>query len=120
MPDDVHDSASKAFATFGLAPGASAAAVKCAFKRLALEHHPDHNIGDEGATKRFHEVCEAYAVLTGRPKSKPAPIPRDPFASPEEPRTAPGTHAEHYHYPTPEEIAALDRRPPFHPLKALA
>jgi hypothetical protein len=120
MANDFDDSVSKAFAALGLSRGASTAAVKHAFKRLALEHHPDHNIGDDRATKRFREVCEAYAVLTGRPKRKPASIPRDPFANPEEPRTAPGTRTKHYHYPTPAEIAALGRPRPFHPLKTLA
>jgi hypothetical protein len=120
MPRDLNASVSKAFAVLGLAPGANAEAVRRAFKRLALKHHPDHNIGDEGAAKRFREVCEAYTVLTGRPKSKPAPTPRDPFAGPERPRADPSADVKHYHYPTPEEIAALDRRPPFHPLKALA
>jgi molecular chaperone DnaJ len=39
--------------------------VKKAYRRLAVRHHPDRNIGDEaGATVWFREVNEAYKVLS--------------------------------------------------------
>lgn len=48
----------------GVAPGASAEEVKKAFRRLALEHHPDRNPGNEKqAEARFKEINEAYSVL---------------------------------------------------------
>ena len=42
--------------------------IKKAFRRKALEYHPDRN-RDEGATERFKEINEAYQVLSD-PESK--------------------------------------------------
>ncbi|KAL3808822.1 hypothetical protein ACHAXA_000005 [Cyclostephanos tholiformis] len=39
--------------------------VKRAYRRLAVKHHPDRNIGnEEEATARFREINEAYEVLS--------------------------------------------------------
>jgi len=42
---------------------ASAADIKAAYRKLALQHHPDRNPGDHRAEERFKEVSLAYAVL---------------------------------------------------------
>jgi curved DNA-binding protein CbpA len=57
----------------GLAPGASDAAVARAFRRLALVHHPDKNVGQSpqarsAFTKKFHEISRAYELLKDRDK----------------------------------------------------
>ncbi len=39
-------------------------ALKAAFRRKAMEHHPDKNQGDPSAEGRFKEVNEAYSVLS--------------------------------------------------------
>ena len=38
--------------------------LKASFRKLAMEHHPDHNGGCEEAEGRFKEINEAYSVLS--------------------------------------------------------
>jgi molecular chaperone DnaJ len=38
--------------------------IKRAYRRLAMEHHPDRNPGDHKAEERFKELAEAYQVLS--------------------------------------------------------
>jgi len=45
--------------------GANQEAIKHAFRRLAMEYHPDRNLGNErSAGEKFKEVNEAYAILS--------------------------------------------------------
>ncbi|HEY3174360.1 MAG TPA: molecular chaperone DnaJ [Candidatus Polarisedimenticolia bacterium] len=37
--------------------------IKSAYRKAALQHHPDRNAGDRQAEVRFKEAAEAYAVL---------------------------------------------------------
>src|SRR5262249_37374939 len=39
-------------------------ALKAAFRKQAMEHHPDRNGGCEEAAGRFKEINEAYSVLS--------------------------------------------------------
>lgn len=39
------------------------AAIKKAYRKLAMQHHPDRNNGDKGAESKFKEITEAYEVL---------------------------------------------------------
>ena len=48
----------------GVARDAPPDAIKKAFRRLALKHHPDRNRGDKGAEERFKEAARAYEVLS--------------------------------------------------------
>ena len=48
----------------GLARSASDAELKKAYRRLAIQYHPDKNPDDATAEKRFKEVAEAYEVLS--------------------------------------------------------
>jgi molecular chaperone DnaJ len=47
----------------GVQRGADEAEIKKAYRRLAMEYHPDRNNGDKAAEERFKEVSEAYDVL---------------------------------------------------------
>ncbi len=48
----------------GVARGADAAEIRKAYRRLALQYHPDKNPGNKEAEERFKEAAEAYAVLS--------------------------------------------------------
>ncbi|HTH65974.1 MAG TPA: molecular chaperone DnaJ [Gemmatimonadales bacterium] len=50
------------YAVLGVSRGASEAAIKKAYRKLAMESHPDRN-KDSGAEERFKEITEAYEVL---------------------------------------------------------
>src|SRR3954454_21231319 len=38
--------------------------LKGAYRKLALQYHPDRNPNDKRAEERFKEAAEAYSVLT--------------------------------------------------------
>jgi len=38
--------------------------IKKAYRKLAMQYHPDKNPGDKNAEERFKEISEAYAVLS--------------------------------------------------------
>jgi len=54
----------------GVSKGASNNDIKKAFKKKALEFHPDHNNNDPKAEEKFKKVNEAYAVLKDKDKRK--------------------------------------------------
>jgi molecular chaperone DnaJ len=51
------------YATLGVGRGASADDMKKAYRKLAMQFHPDRNPGDAKAELRFKEVSEAYDIL---------------------------------------------------------
>jgi molecular chaperone DnaJ len=51
------------YATLGVERGASADEMKKAFRKLAMQYHPDRNPGDAKAEAKFKEINEAYDVL---------------------------------------------------------
>src|SRR5512143_3964496 len=48
----------------GVERAASADDVRKAYRKLAMQYHPDRNPGDKGAEDRFKEINEAYQVLS--------------------------------------------------------
>jgi len=52
----------------GLQKGASKDDIKKAYRKLAVQYHPDKNPGDTVAEERFKEATEAYEVLSDEQK----------------------------------------------------
>ncbi len=57
MKDDFYD-------ILGISKGATAAEIKKAYRKKAIEHHPDKNPGDTSAEEKFKKAAEAYEVLS--------------------------------------------------------
>ena len=51
------------YEVLGVVRGASEADMKAAYRKLAMQHHPDRNPGDKDCEHRFKELNEAYDVL---------------------------------------------------------
>lgn len=58
------------YAVLGVDRAASADEIKKAYRKLALEHHPDVNPGDDAAEERFKEISSAKEVLLSPEKRK--------------------------------------------------
>jgi molecular chaperone DnaJ len=50
----------EAYSILGVQKSANEIEIKTAYKRLALQTHPDKNPNDLDASKNFHRVSEAY------------------------------------------------------------
>src|SRR4030081_2031053 len=51
------------YEVLGVARTATDAELKVAFRKLAMQHHPDRNPGDKDCEHRCKELNEAYDVL---------------------------------------------------------
>lgn len=52
----------------GVAKGASAEEIKKAYRKVAMQYHPDRNPGNKEAEEKFKEAAEAYEVLSDADK----------------------------------------------------
>ncbi len=58
------------YEVLGVSKDASAEDIKKAYRKLALQYHPDRNPGDKVAEEKFKEAAEAYDVLSDANKRK--------------------------------------------------
>ena len=52
----------------GVSKNASQEEIKKAYRKLALQYHPDKNKGNKSAEEKFKKINEAYAVLSDKEK----------------------------------------------------
>src|SRR5213083_3447773 len=52
----------------GVSKSATADELKKAYRKLAMQYHPDRNPGDKAAEEKFKECAEAYAILADAEK----------------------------------------------------
>lgn len=56
------------YEVLGISRDADEAALKSAYRKLAMKYHPDRNQGDTAAEEKFKESAEAYEVLKDQQK----------------------------------------------------
>jgi molecular chaperone DnaJ len=52
----------------GVTKTATEVEIKSAYRKLAIQHHPDKNLDDHTAEEKFKEAAEAYSVLSDTQK----------------------------------------------------
>ncbi|MBK8485445.1 MAG: molecular chaperone DnaJ [Saprospiraceae bacterium] len=52
----------------GVSKGSDADAIKKAYRKVAMQFHPDRNPGDKSAEDKFKEAAEAYEILSDADK----------------------------------------------------
>jgi len=56
-------SAKDYYTSLGISKNATEAEIKKAYKKQAMQYHPDRNTGDKKAEAKFKEINEAYQTL---------------------------------------------------------
>ena len=56
------------YEVLGVARTATDGEIKSAYRKLAMQHHPDRNPNDKAAEEKFKEAAQAYAILADAEK----------------------------------------------------
>ncbi len=56
------------YQVLGVSKSANADEIKKAYRKLAMQHHPDKNQGNKKAEEKFKELSEAYEILSDEKK----------------------------------------------------
>src|SRR6186713_3172142 len=52
----------------GVSKSASQEEIKKAYRKVAMQYHPDRNPGDKASEEKFKEAAEAYEILSDQDK----------------------------------------------------
>ena len=69
------------YAILGVPADSALSAIKKAYRKLARQHHPDTNPGDQDAAEWFKAITEAYEVLTDPARRQAYDATRPPVTS---------------------------------------
>ena len=62
------------YEVLGVDKSASANDIKKAYRKLAIQYHPDKNPGDKEAEEKFKEAAEAYSLAMKVLEVQPAVV----------------------------------------------
>ena len=68
------------YGVLGVGRDATPEEIKRAYRKLAMQHHPDRNPGDAGAAEKFKQISAAYEVLSDPQKRQIVDMGGDPRA----------------------------------------
>ena len=52
------------YEVLGISKNAANDEIKKAYRKVAMQYHPDRNPGDNAAEEKFKEAAEAYEILS--------------------------------------------------------
>ena len=52
------------YEVLGVSKGSPSDEIKKAYRKVAMQYHPDRNPGDKSAEEKFKEAAEAYEILS--------------------------------------------------------
>src|SRR5262249_14343490 len=58
------------YEVLGVGKDADDEEIKRAYRKLAMQHHPDRNAGDKEAEEKFKEAAQAYEILRDQEKRR--------------------------------------------------
>ena len=56
------------YEVLGISKNATASEIKKAYRKKAVQNHPDKNPGDKESEERFKKAAEAYEILSSQDK----------------------------------------------------
>ena len=56
------------YQTLGVSNSATDAEIKSAYRKKAMQYHPDRNKGEKSSEKQFKKINEAYYILRDKEK----------------------------------------------------
>jgi len=67
------------YSVLGVSKGASDEEIKKSYRKLAMEHHPDHTNGNKESEEKFKKISEAYNILSNKEKRQEYDNPQHDF-----------------------------------------